>query len=253
MYPYRTTIDQNIVTEFFPPYLGKKQARTNKVIIFCGGMPGMPGNQKTMEYYSKKGYWTLYPRYRGSWESGGEFLAQDPTQDILDVISALDQPFISAFDGKEFQIQNPEVYLIGISFGGPAAILGAKDPRVKKAISVAGVIDWKDQEGTEPFDELHHFVQLGFGQAYRYQKKNWDKLSRGEFYNPINEIKTLDPQKLLLIHAADDDVVPIDPTRKFVKKLGCAYIEKKEGGHLGSSAIGGKWTLRRRILQFLNK
>ena len=68
---FRTRFKHQIVAEFLPPTRPRKK---QKVIILCDGMPSMPRKQALMEFLAAKGYWVFYPRYRGSWESGGQFL-----------------------------------------------------------------------------------------------------------------------------------------------------------------------------------
>src|ERR1700690_1536481 len=86
----RTRFARDIVAEFLPPARrGKKQ----RVIILCDGMPSIPRKQPLAEFLARKGYWVFYPRYRGAWESGGEFLRRSPHLDILDVVDGLQDEF----------------------------------------------------------------------------------------------------------------------------------------------------------------
>lgn len=238
----------DIMAECLPP---KKPS--NKVIIFCDGCPGMPGNKKAQEFVSKRGYWSFFPRYRGTWESGGEFLAQSPHEDILTVISGLADPFVSQWDGVSYHINNPEIYIIGSSFGGPAAILCSQDQRVKKVVAQAPVVDWtKEEESpTEPMSKLGNMIKQAFGEGYRFSKENWDRLSRGEFYNPVDLIHELDKEKILILHAVDDDVVLYEPVKQFADTLGCKLVTLKKGGHLGTRTFT-RWFLRGKVFSFLD-
>src|ERR1039458_159850 len=76
---FRTRFKRDVVTEFLAPTRpGKRQ----RAIVLCDGMPSIPRKQPLAEFLSGKGYWVFYPRYRGAWESGGEFLARSPHLDI---------------------------------------------------------------------------------------------------------------------------------------------------------------------------
>jgi uncharacterized repeat protein (TIGR03803 family) len=50
---------------------------------FDDGMPSIPRKQPLSEFLAAKGFWVIYPRYRGAWESSGEFLAKSSHEDIL--------------------------------------------------------------------------------------------------------------------------------------------------------------------------
>lgn len=231
MYPHRTRFKKQIVTEFLPP-----AQPSNKVLIFCDGMPGLPGNAKVMHFFRKKGFWTFYPRYRGTWESDGQFLKHCPSKDILDVIDELDngKEFESFADGEQFSIADPEIYVIGISFGGPAALLASLDDRVQKVITIAGVVDWTVDKH---MDWLRQFVAQGFGNGYRFEDSDWDKLSTGELYQPTVHVDAFDGKKILMIHATDDDVVPYAPTKQFAEQIGAELMTFKRGGHLSTGMI----------------
>ena len=143
---FRTRFKREIVTEFLPPARG---GRTRRAIILCDGMPSIPRKQPLAEFLSGKGYWVFYPRYRGAWESGGEFLEQSPHLDILDVIDALSAEFRESAFGRRFRVSLDEVFVIGGSFGGAAAILSSLDPRVKKVVANCPVVDWAILSGEE--------------------------------------------------------------------------------------------------------
>ena len=129
---FRTRFSRDIVTEFLPP---ARSAKIQRAIVLCDGMPSIPRKQPLAEFLSQKGYWVFYPRYRGAWESGGEFLARSPHLDVLDVIGGLNKEFRELAFGRRFRVRADEVFVIGGSFGGAAAILSTLDPRVKRAVA----------------------------------------------------------------------------------------------------------------------
>ena len=234
MHTLRTRFAKDIVTEFLPPSHPTKKQR---VIIICGGMPGFPGKKDILEFYSKKGFWSFNPRYRGSWESDGKFLAKSPHLDILDVIDQLPIGFIDLFGGKKYKVKPDKIFIVGTSFGGPAAILASLDKRVTKAICISPVVDWTIPGRIESIKTLTKFVAEGFGQAYRISKNGWEKLQSGKFYNPVNHTNKLDANKILIFHAKDDDVVTYKPIKKFATQTGAKLITLPKGGHLGSSIL----------------
>ena len=59
--------------------------------------------QPLSEFLAAKGFWVLYPRYRGAWESGGKFLAKSPHGDILDVLDELPKELEDIAFGQRFR------------------------------------------------------------------------------------------------------------------------------------------------------
>lgn len=226
----RTRFKKEIIAEFLPPVRPSK-----KVLILLGGMPGVPRHRELVDFFAKKGYWTFYPRYRGTWESGGRFLKKSPENDVIDILDELPRGFRDLWSGRKYRVRAKKIFLIGGSFGGPAAILASRDPRVTKAVALTPVVDWREEEKSpeEPMSRLGSYLRKAFGSAYRFSSKDWQRLSRGLFYNPINHLHEFDSKKLLIIYTADDKLVLPGPTKKFVKAVGCKSLFLSRGGHFG--------------------
>ncbi len=227
---FRTKFKNDIIAEFVVP-----ENKTNKVLIICGGMPGYPAkqkNEKFFDYFTKRGFFVFVPRYRGSWESHGKLFEKCPSEDIRDIIDELPKGFVSLWDKKKYVIKKPEVYLFGVSFGGPAVLLNSKDKRVKKVIADSPVIDWREEENTdEPLETLEPFLEEAFGEGYRVTKEGWNKIKKGNFYNPIAALEKIDGKKCMVIHAKDDRIVSLVPVVPFCKETNSKLILVKTGGH----------------------
>lgn len=229
----RTRFKHQIVAEFIGP---NPKVRTKGIIILCMGMH-VPKKDELLNFYSEKGYWVFFPRYRGSWESSGLFLRQSPHCDILDVLNELPRGFKDLYTGKMVTIAQPvlnKVYLVGTSFGGPAAILASRHRMVRKVILLCPITNWKQMGEKGKLDKKVAFTKEAFGRAYRFLKDDWRKLEGGKFYNPASVTRTIDGSKLLIIHAEDDRVVPITSSRDFAKRTGALLVPLKKGGHIGS-------------------
>ncbi len=225
----RTKFKGEIISEFVLP----KKA-SDKVVIFCHGMPGVPKHRELLEFLSEKGFWVFLPRYRGSWESSGEFLKASPHHDILDMFDEISSGFTDFWTKKKYAIPNPKIYLFGSSFGGPAAILASRDNRVEKAVCTCAVIDWQYPSEEEPMDQYGPFVKEAFGEGYRFTLENWNKLLDGKFYSPKAIVSEINGKKLFLIHAKDDKSVNYKPTVEFAAKTGSKLVLLEKGGHIGS-------------------
>lgn len=227
---FRTRFKKDIICEFLPP-----SRPSDRVIILCYGVPGMPKDKETMEFWSKKGFWVFFPRYRGTWESDGEFLKESPEKDILDVIDELPKGFTDLWSGKRYRLSviGCRLFIFGGSFGGPAAILCSRDPRVTKGIAFAPVIDWEAPSEEEPMDKIGAFIPKGFGNGYRFSKKNWLRLSKNKFYSPVKEVDSVDGSKLLIFHAKNDESCYYPSTKAFAEKTGAKLVTLRTGGHFG--------------------
>jgi hypothetical protein len=226
-YALRTRFKKDIVCEFVAP-----NKKSNKVAIICAGMPGYPRADELLFWLARRGYWAFLPRYRGTWESNGKFLEKSPQQDILDIINELPEGFNNLWNGEVLKIKNPQIYLFGSSFGGPAVILNSGDPRIKKAIVFSPVVDWRKESRAEPLEWMGEFAKSAFGNGYRFDKKNWRKLSGGKFYNPATATEKINPKKVLIFHAKDDKIVEFNPVKEFAEKTGCRFVALNKGGHI---------------------
>jgi pimeloyl-ACP methyl ester carboxylesterase len=143
---FRTRFKEQIVAEFLLPSQPRK---TQRLIILCDGMPSIPRKQPLSEFLAAKGFWVIYPRYRGAWESGGHFLEKSPHEDILDIIDDLPKEIEEIAFGRRFRLSPNQIFVIGGSFGGAAAILASLDPRVKRVIANCPAVDWKILDRSE--------------------------------------------------------------------------------------------------------
>jgi len=242
---FRTRFKKEIVAEFLPP------ARTSKkvqVIILCDGMPSIPRKQSLAEYLSRKGYWVFYPRWRGAWESGGQFLERSPHEDLLDVVSELPKGIRELAFGRKFRCVSDKIFVIGGSFGGAAAILSSLDPRITKVIANCPVVDWailrKELKKETSNSSYPAYIRAAFGNGYRLSAKNWNKLNDGIFYNPAHHLRELVPSKILMFHAKDDPYIPWKLVDGFARRAGTSLKLLSRGGHLNTEYVVRKYWLR---------
>jgi len=233
---YRTRFKKEIVAEFLPP---TRKLKIQKVIIICDGMPSIPSKQSLMKFLSKKGYWVIFPRYRGAWESDGEFLEKSPHEDIIDIIDELPKGIRENTFGEKFPLSPNEIFVIGGSFGGAASILSSLDSRVKKVIANCPVVDWsilRNSEKAETSNKSYTaYIRESFGQAYRLSDKNWKKLYSGKFYNPVYHYKDINASKIMIFHAKDDPYVSWESVNRFAKLTGVKFKSLNRGGHLSTN------------------
>jgi len=235
---FRTRFKKEIVAEFLPPLRPRKN---QKLIILCDGMPSIPHKQPLAEFLAAKGFWVIYPRYRGAWESDGEFLAKSPHEDILEILDELPTELEEIAFGRRFRLAPDQTFVIGGSFGGAAAILLSLDPRVKRVVANCPVVDWSILDKAEKAEtskaNYAEYIRHAFGTGYRLSDVNWEKLRGGTFYNPWHYRNEIDGSKVLMFHAKDDPNVPYERTKRFAK-ITCVKLQTlRRGGHIGTDYI----------------
>jgi pimeloyl-ACP methyl ester carboxylesterase len=239
---FRTRFRNGIVAEFTPPTHARKR---QKIIVLCDGMPSMPRKQPLVEFLSQKGYWVFYPRYRGAWESDGVFLERSPHQDILDVIHELPRGVKDCAFGKRFSLSPDEVFVIGGSFGGAAALLCSLDAGVRKVIANCPVVDWSILRSSERVETSNPsyvaYIREAFGRAYNLSDRNWKKLYAGKFYNPAYHIREMTGSKIMMFHAKDDPHIPWRSVERFARGTGAKLKLLSRGGHVGTDFIVRKY------------
>jgi pimeloyl-ACP methyl ester carboxylesterase len=239
---FRTRFKDEIVAEFLPPMRSRAKQR---VIVLCDGMPSIPRKQPLVTFLSQKGYWTIYPRYRGAWESDGAFLDRSPHEDILDIIDELPRGFRDTAFGRKFKFTPDEIFVIGGSFGGAAAILCSLDQHVTRVIANCPVVDWtilRNSEKAETSNKNYAaYLRQAFGHGYRLSDANWKKLYSGSFYNPVKRMEDIDPSKILMFHAKDDPNVPWQSVDNFARSTGVKLKLLRRGGHLKTEFVVRKY------------
>lgn len=244
----RTKFKNEIVTEFLPP-----QRKSDKVVIFCGGLPTSPSKRTLLNFFARKNYWVFEPRYRGTWESEGKFLARSSEQDVYDIIDSLKYGFTSLWDGKKYKVDAKSIYICGSSFGGALALMASRHRKVVKAVVLSPVVDWRAEYQTAKTPTwLGSLLQQGYGGAYRFSLRDWKKLERGKFLNPVDVLGSLDKNKIYIIHAKDDRVVSLSAVKKFSKRLDCKFTLLSRGGHFSLSVLSTP-SFYKRIKKFFDE
>jgi len=247
---FRTRFGKDIVAEFQPPLrAGKKQ----KVILLCDGMPSIPRKTGSGRISFPQGLlgdspalpWHVGKRRQVSREisaSGYSRCDRRAAEGIRDV----------AF-GQRFTVAPDEIFVIGGSFGGAAAILASLDPRVKKVIANCPVVDWsilpKSEKAETSNPNYAAYIREAFGNAYKLSDRNWKKLSSGRFYNPTHHIEELTASKILMFHAKDDPYVPYASVKRFARRTGAKLKSFQRGGHLSTERTVQKhWSAIKKVL-----
>lgn len=234
---HRTRIGKDVVAEFVVPATASLRKK-GRVAIIARGAPVPPGASTFLSFLAEQGFYAILPRYRGTWESAGLFLQNDPTDDIVDVLNALKKPLRSLYEKKEYEFpKNPKVYLMVGSFGGPAGFFLSSDPRVTAVFAYAPVVDWRVKMEAEPLGEFQKMTNQIWGEGYRFDPEGIKKLKKGTFYNPATARERILGDKVHIFHAKDDEIVAYEPVFQFAQKIGAHMTSFPKGGHGGASNL----------------
>jgi acetyl esterase/lipase len=147
--------------------------------------------------------------------------------------------------GQRFDLSPDEIFVIGGSFGGAAALLSSLDPRVNKVIANCPVVDWGILQASEKAETSNPsyaaYIREAFGNAYRLSEKNWNKLHGGKFYNPAHHADEITPSKVMMFHAKDDPYIPYDVVKRFATRTGVKLNSLRSGGHVSTEMIVQKY------------
>lgn len=200
---------------------------TATIILPHGGPMSRDGVEFDMfsTFMANRGYVVFQPNFRGSFGYGHAFMTQAVggmglamQDDLEDAVKYLVAEKIA--DPKK-------VCIVGASYGGYAALMGAtKTPDLFQcAVSFAGISD---------------LIGLRKNASY-FLNKNTARKQIGEDTNQLKETSPIQMAErvkipVLLIHGENDVVVPVDQSRRMAKALKkynkpYQYIELEEGTH----------------------
>jgi esterase/lipase len=217
--------------DMFVEYLLPK-GKIRGAIVLCDGLPSIPYQRELMNELLFTDYAVFFPRYRGTWESGGEFLKESPIKDIKSLSLAL----INGIEINKIDFKTEQIVLIGTSFGGAVALSLANESEVKKVIALSPVIDFV---GVPSVRSLGNFLQSTFTGAYRFENKNWHFLATGQLMNPINDVEKKNGKKIHIFAGKQDEDVSPKSLLDFCLSVGAFYHLKEKCAHISFSKIDG--------------
>jgi esterase/lipase len=233
---YRTQYKQ-ILSEF----AFKEGTAPTKAVILCEGLPVAPKRQEAMEFLADQGFLVFYPRYRGTWESEGEFLSYSPTEDIMLLIELISSGnIIELFSDTSFKFSINKISVIGTSFGGSVALESSAFKDINKIVALSPIVDFKafnTQFPEQDLMQLAEFMIKAFKNGYHFTMDNWKRLLMGEVINPAKTITPDNASKILIIQCQDDVTVNYQPVVDFANKRKIKLELRPTGGHFSFSRI----------------
>lgn len=174
-------------------------------MILMHGVPGIEKNFDLAHSLRTYGWNCLIFHYRGCWGSEGRYTFKTIPDDV---IAALD--FLCT--GSYPQIDTSQLFLIGHSLGGWAAILVAShDLRVRGVIAIATMADPREFRFTEQ-EAAKNYTPWMPGLTPLDFITQWQDL--GQFTLPVNEVSHISPRPVLLLHGRKDELVPVSQSER---------------------------------------
>ncbi|AWB68611.1 S9 family peptidase [Saccharobesus litoralis] len=185
------------------------------------------------QYFANRGFVVIQPQFRGSEGFGAEHVLKGRGEwgkkmqdDLTDGVNHLAQ---------QGMIDPDRVCIVGISYGGYAALAGATfTPEVYKCVvSINGVSDVEEMIDDEKREYgSDHWVVAYWKDVIDKQKLGDDFL---ESISPINHVKKV-KAPILLVHGEDDSVVPFEQSDDMYDELDdedkeVTFVELEDEGH----------------------
>ncbi len=245
-------IQQNEDAMFGYAYLpGGSPDQRHPCVICLHGLPGYTTNQDIAHALRRMGFVVLNPFYRGAWGSQGWFTLSGMVEDVTAVVN-----WCQSHEALEdYGIDGNNVFLLGISMGGWAAINGlCRCPKVKGAIALAPAdIECLEREQPQLFQNAYN--KYGCLHIESPQTLVQDASLHREDMGLLHLTDALRNRPLLLIGGGRDSVVPPDralvPFWEALSKqdaTGCKQFEILDTGH---SFADCRMALTQRIAQWL--
>ena len=207
--------------------------------LLLHGTPGIEKNYDLAHDLRDAGWNALIFHYRGSWGSSGSYGLRTIPHDV---VAALD------YLGSRDEVDPDRIAAVGHSLGGWAAVLSAaRDERIRAVVAYGAVADPSTAPVTAD-DAASSFVPWLSGITAEAFEDQWTGL--GPEYTPVEQVGSLAPRPLLVLHSAADDVIPLAQGEALYARAGepRAIEVHRSADHAFSRHRG--W-LRERVLRFL--
>jgi esterase/lipase len=149
-------------------------------ILILPGFPSYHNLKERMKFFYDKGYNVFFPRYKGSYQSKGYFLEENPLISLKKFVNSLmEGKAISLYDMKEFNFEVKELIVLGICFSGPFSLaLSSLDSRINKLILFSPAWDFGFNQkinGSQSLNDTLSFVKRAYKNLYRIKFKDLKK------------------------------------------------------------------------------
>ncbi len=184
-------------------------------IIYLPGFPSSGSKGDKINTFYDLGYNVFAPKYRGTYQSHGTFLEENPVEDFTAYLKQLqDGKATNLWDESTVEYEINNLVLIGSSFSGGITLSLTMKAVVDKAILLAPVIDYEAFDGQD-LEHLTQFVRRAFQHVIRLDFNDLtEKITGYDDCNPSAYKHAIDTPTLVL-HGDQDQTVPIEHSKSF--------------------------------------
>jgi dipeptidyl aminopeptidase/acylaminoacyl peptidase len=190
---------------------------------------------RQVQVLAAQGWWVLQPNFRGSggygrtfasdgWRRWGDRMQEDVEDAVAQVV-------------RDKGLDGDKVGIMGASYGGYAALMGAvrRPDLYKAAVGICGVYDLPDILAAELRDDdtAENAVYNLWVRRIGDPRQDGEALERASPRRRADEVQC----PVVLVHGADDQVVPVFQSRRMKDALNQAgkvrvdYVEVRDAGH----------------------
>ncbi len=224
------------------------QDRIADAVIILPAFPGRNDYNELIDIFFSRGYHVFVPRYRGSYQSTGSFLAKNPVDDLILFAKNLDKGWAKSLwdmNKQEFKI-NKKILVTG-SFGGAiACALAAKQPGFSHLILAAPIWDFSKHNEKGDEQDLKHisdFVKRAYKNCYRIKFEDLQqRMVKFSELKPEFYLSALVNFPILVLHDPNDKTVSFNHTQEIIPKFNkLTYIEHYLGHGISDHLINAFW------------
>lgn len=233
----------------------KIHEQSEGTILFLEGFPSKGRYSEEIKLLYDKGYNIIWPHYKGSYQSDGEFLKNNPVKELNEFIKELKKGWIiNLWDLSKVKIQIKKLYLFGSSFSGAICCGLSTLEKFDKIVLFSPVWDFdkhNSEKDEQDLDKLVSFVKRAYKNLFRFgwnsmvsRFKQFEECSSDYYVSKLNV-------PLLVFHDPEDKTVSIKHTYNIVKKLDIELIEH-DLGHSAREVLISKWEYIEKFLEKQN-
>lgn len=217
-------------------------------LLVCPGLPGIPKEQQLLKKLTEHNYNTIYPRYRGTFESEGLFLRDSPVTELVFLINTLKKKntFKEVYNQTMKQIGLNNIIVLGSSFGADVA-LGVASRLQVPCFILCPVTDYSSvgsEEGEQRVEHLEQFMREGFPFLYRIADDGFEKLRSNKLLLPASDLLENHNKKIILVHGAKDTTVALKRSKSLATFPFVDFFIFDTKGHLTFSSLPERFLLK---------